>query len=710
MALLALQSYSNGRRQSNGDEGPSFSLRLLIAARCQNATPLGLAVTLQRFPTLSFLDLSYTSAARERNVLSNLRHLHLLQILKLRNVGLRDEDIETLAEAIGVRVRSLDVQGNSLTDHSIRTLLGLCFIAAEEENEASLGRLHPSTNVIVDDWPAGFVRPDPAVLDEFKDESYDDRFIRRLTRDIVSRLPYEDLPNSGITHLYIADNNLTVEGVAALIHSKKLVVLDAGTVDTGKIVNRPRTESSPSLSPFDARHIKFPGAEKLIPTLSTCAQSMTSLRVHYAVITENAPPRDENPSIATCEVSGTDTARQELEGPRPVELDAATYEMDAEPPLYELDLNKPQPRYELPGDTTHFVVSPAIGKKPTLSKEESQPEARGGGVFAPEVVEQKQEQEESDDDSPLVLIATGLGSMAQAVNGIGIHESLKPLTIPGNLSDMGKGNVEMQRGLIEQQRRELRSNRLGKPHGLIPGMMPKLRTITLTDVPCQVNSRHMVETLVEFIKDCALEAELASLQARLEPSQSRKPGQRQATHHRHNAREVFALQCIVLEMAPAASTTTLQSAKSSKWTTNRTKSSTEDADSEAFWSAAKNDFTFFDDDEECGLPSIDTNSYISYSAVSEKMIMPISESGSPVDMLPTLKWQQPAKKEAMIDVVQELSKFRKERKAAFEVAVKAGVQHVDGYWPGEVKVVRGNHSGGKTDYYGNHFEKWGLYR
>lgn len=715
MALLALQSYSDGRRPSTGEEGPSFALRLLIATRCQNATSLGLAVALQRFPNLAFLDFSNTLAARERSVLSNLRYLPLLQVLKLQNVNLRDEDIETLAEAIGVRVRSLDIQGNNLTDHSVRMLLSSCFITDEiNTDRVSHGRPRSSSNVNVDDWPAGFVRPDPAVLDEFKDRSYDERFVGRLTSGIVSRLPYEDFPNSGITHLYIADNNLTVEGVAALIHSKKLYVLDAGTVDTGRVVNKPRFESSPSLSPFDARHIKFPGAEKLTPTLSACAHIMTSLRVHYAVITENAPPKEENPSIATCELNAKDTARQELEGPLPVELDAAVYEMDAEPPVYELDPKESQPRYELPGDTTHFYISPPIGNKPVLTKEESQPEARGGGAYAPEVVEQEQEREqepdEPDDDAPPVLTATGLGTMAQAVNGIGRPQILIPLVTPAKQSNMGKGNVEMRRGLIEQQRRELRSSRLDKPHGLIPGMMPKLRTVTLTDVPCKVKSRHIVEALIQFIKDCASEAELASLEARLEPSQARKPGQRQATHHRHNAREIFALQHLVLEMAPAVIATTSQRAKSSKWTTNRTKSSTEDADSEAFWSAAENDFTFFDDDEECGLPSIDTNSYVPYSAISEKMIMPIPEAGPPVDKLPTLKWQQPAKKDAMIDVVQELSDFRKEMKAAYEKALKSGVQHVDGYWPGEVKVVRGHHSGGMTDYYGNHFEKWGLYR
>ncbi|KAL9639315.1 MAG: hypothetical protein Q9204_001149, partial [Flavoplaca sp. TL-2023a] len=63
------------------------------------------------------------------------------------------------------------------------------------------------------------------------------------------------------------------------------------------------------------------------------------------------------------------------------------------------------------------------------------------------------------------------------------------------------------------------------------------------------------------------------------------------------------------------------------------------------------------------------------------------------------------------DVIQKLVQFRKDRKAAFEDAVKRGERTVEGYWPGEVKVVRWQ--GGKTgmvDYYGNLFENGYIYR
>ena len=698
MALLALRSYSNICRPPPGGSDPKFALRLLIAGCCQNTTSQGLTEGLGHFPNLAFLDLSNTLAARDRNVLWKLGDLPLLQVLKLRSVHLRDEDVDILAEAIGIKVRSLDVQGNHLTDHSVRTLLTFCFQMDDESNGTLNGRPRAVSNLAVEDWPSGFVRPDPAVLDEFRDESYDERFVRRLTLGVVSRLPYEDMPHCGITHLYIANNNLTVEGVAALIRSGKLHVLDAGSVD--KSVHATLSETSPSLSKFDPRRIRLPGVEKLTPILSKCAQDMTSLRLHHAVITKDAPLKDDSSPVAPCELSAGET-RHELDGPVTAELGtaAAVYELDATPPLYELEIGDPQPRCELPGDTTHFYVSPPIGDKPVLSEEESQPEARRGSIFAPESLDP----EESNKDTIPVLTATGLGPVAQAVNGINAPSQVMSVTSNDRIGAETE-SAQLRIALIEKQRQEFRSSRLDKPHGLVPGMLPKLRTLTLTNVPCLDATGRVVDSLIQFLKDCALEAELADLQARLEVDPVRKPGERHSKHNRHTAREIFALRHIALEMAPTVAPVTT---KSTSTPVNRTKSSTEDADTEALWSAAENDFTFFDSDEECGLPSLDTDSYVPDSALSEKFMMPAD--GSRSDILPALKTTQ-NKDAPPVDVVQELAKFRKERKAAYESAVARGLLHVDGYWPGEVKVVRGHHVGGKMDYYGNHFEKGGVYR
>ena len=697
MALLALRSYSNGLRPSLGGSDPEFALRLLIARSCQNTTSQGLTEGLVHFPNLAFLDLSNTLAARDRNVLWRLGDLPLLQVLKLRSVHLRDEDMGILAEAIGVKVRSLDVQGNHLTDHSVRSLLASCIHPDDDTNDSSSGRPRAIPNHTLDDWPSGFARPDPAVLDEFRHESYDKRFVRRLTSSVVSRLPYEDMPHSGITHLYIANNNLTVEGVAALIRSKRLHVLDVGSVNES--VGATLSAVSPLPSTFDPRRIRLPGVEKLTPILGKCAQDMTFLRIHHAVITKDAPLREESSPLATCELSASETNHGPNEA-EPIELDAAVYELDATPPLYELEARDPQPRYEVPGDSTHFYVSPPIGDKPTLNEEESLPKARHGSIFAPEPLES----EGSDEDIAPVLTATGLGSIAQGVNGVKAP-SLAMSETNSDYTGTGKESLQLRSALIERQRQEFRLSRLAKSHGLIPGMLPKLRSLTLTNVPCFDITGRVVDALIHFIEDCALEAELAKLQAHLEVDHMRKTRQRPSKHNRHYTREIFALRHLILEMAPAVSPV---APTSTSRLVNRTKSSTEDADSEALWSAAENDFTFFDKDEECGLPSIDSDTYIPNAALSEKFMMPAD--GSLPGRSPTSKKTENKKDSAPVDVVQELAKFRKERRAAYESAMTRGVLYVEGYWPGEVKVVRGHHAGGEMDYYGNLFEKGGVYR
>ena len=717
MALFALRSYSDGRRPSlGGGTPPVFALRLLIASHCQNTTSQGLAEALEHFPNLAFLDLSRTLAARDRTVLAKLGNLPLLQVLKLRNVHLRDEDMVSLADAIGIRVRSLDVSENDLTDHSIRTLLGSCFDTAEENTNGSNDtRRRTASNMPVEDWPSGFVRPDPAVLDEFRDESYDERFVHRLTSRVVSRLPFEDLPQAGITHLCISDNQLSVEGLAALIRSKRLHVLDAGSIDATKAINRSRSNSSNSPGQVNGRHLNLPGVEKLNPVLFRCGQEMTSLRIDHSVVTGKAPPVEEDLPLAVCEL-----ATEEYQ--QPPELEAAVPQIaelgDTALPMYELDSREVAPAYELPAAPVE-ALSPVTREELGLSVlEQQQTEIHRGSVYSPEVA--NHQDEDCEDDEPHVLTATGLGFMAQAVNGVN-GSTISPIGInTASTSSLADGDSSLSIALMEKQRKDLRAEQISKPHGLVPAILPKLRTLTLTKVPCHENNRKVINALIAFVKYCSLEAKLAADEARFTPNTLRKPNQPNSRHYNHQtAREIFALQRLVLEMAPAESLgangmLSPQTPHTSKYT-SRTKSSTEDADSEAMWSASENDFTFFDDEEECGLPAAEsgTSANVPFSALPEKMIMPVD--GSHSGQLPTLQHlKHPViREEGSIDVIKELTVFRKERKSAFESAAARGVRHVDGYWPGEVKVVRGHglgaSAGGKVDYYGNYFES-GIYR
>ncbi|KAL6721055.1 hypothetical protein ACLMJK_000155 [Lecanora helva] len=700
MALLALRDQDSHRTTSVGRASRESPLRLLIATRCQNTTSQGLSEALQHFTHLAFLDLSDTLAARDKSVLAKLRNIELLQILKLRNIRLRDDDIEVLAEAIGIRVRSLDIQGNYLTDHSVKTLLASCFQPTSAASETSDGRSYSLSMPSMGDWPCGFVRPDATLLHEFRDGSYDTRLVRRLTSGTTSRLPYEDMPFSGITHLYIAGNNITIEGLRSLVQSEKLHVLDAGSPSGDIVLNRsePASSNSASRSNNKKRHIGTPGIEKLTPFLAEYGRELTSLRVHHALLTEDTPPKVDE-YLNKAELSAEAPPKPELAGvPKtpPVELDAA-------PPLYELEQNEAQPRFELPGDPLHIRVSPAVGTKPTLALEESQPEAKRAGAFAPEVAEND---EYRSDETPM-LSATGFVSdsttadtaIADLGSTISVGHSPGPLNAP-------EAKSQNQLDYIQMTRQDIRRTRLGKPHGLIPGMMPKLRTLTLSGVPTHTKSAKVHQALIQFIKDCALESELATIQARLEPSPVRKLGERDSRQHDHKTREVFALRQLILEMVPGMQSSSPQGTKKSSFTRD-TRSSTEDADTEILWSAAENDFTFFDDDEECGLPSVETSSYVPQSVLSEKMVM-MPTTSQQDGTLSTL--QKSPRQDTVFDVVHELAQFRKQRKAAYEAAKARGVEHVSGHWPGEVKIIRGQHDGGKFDYYGNRFEKTGVYR
>lgn len=675
-------------------------LRLLIASNCENTTSNGLSEALTHFPCLVYLDLSRTLAARDRFVLAQLHSLPLLQVLKLRNVNLRDEDLALVAESVGLRVRSLDVRGNHLTDSSVRALLSHCFVVERHHTtQGHHGRASSPLGLAVEDWPSGLPRPDSMTLDEFKDASYDERLVRRLTGQIVHRLPFEDLPHSGITHLRISDNKLTIEGIIALMRTKRLYVLDCGSIKGFDQIYRPRSDSASSPGPPTSYTFRLPGFEKLTPTLESSGGSLTTLRIDHTIVTQTSTTQ-KAPSIALCELEPT-AAVPEVNAAVP-----AIAELEnTQPPLYELDSREQVPSYELQGDVP-TVHQPPAGRKSRFD-EPQESEVRRSSVFAPEVVEDFR-LEDADDQA--TLTASGLSKSAQRINGV------------TNTSDyLGFGNraLELRLSLIKDQRRELRDRHSKDPRGLLPGNVANIRKLTLTEVPSYAGTRKVVDALIQFLKDCATESKLVDQQVQMEVPATSDFSQigRANTPRKQASREIFALKKLVLEMASdepvtAQSYLSPHLVKPSKYV-NRTRSSTEDADSETFWSASENDFTFFDDEEECGLPLAETSSHISSLTLTEKMSLPDERGSRQPGYLPTR--ELPKRREELVDVVAELAKFRRERKAAYEDAVKRGVTHVDGYWPGEVQIIRGGNrnldvdADDTRDCYGNTFSG-GVYR
>ena len=627
-----------------------------------------------------FLDLSDTLAARDAAVLSSLRFMHGLQVLKLRHVQLRDEDVDILASAIGIRVRSLDVRDNRLTDQGVRTLLSHCFHPTRDVHATQSQTA--AVRADDEDWPSGMPRPDPHVMNQFRGDDMDERFVKRLTTAVGGRIPTEDLPPTGITHLYIGNNFVTVEALASLIKTQNLHVLDAGAIDTVKAIGRLGNRSSMS----QAFNVRLPGVEKLTPVLEKfAAKNLTYLRLHHAIVSEGATFRDKDDFFlselggeesrlemdATTpighELEADGTLRQELDADNPArhETEANStlwHEMDAITPTYELSANPAPPSAELSADPVRIVISPADDIPPSSGSNEVSDLEVGR---KPECGKESQEYDEGE--TPLIVTSNGLGNTAQAINGIRSNAKVyttTPASGSGALSSLAaKASADVRKEIethIDQlvsERRDLRKGQRDSNRGLLPGLLPSLRVLVLTEVPTHADSPTLVENLKSFIQDCAREHHLARAQAALEDPAPHIPTKLRSDRHQQRARSLFALQRIVLEMAHSHSFCAAAplshrcaydsgpisphsprspaSPRSQPPTSSRYAhlsfrgqlySSTEDPDTEALWKAAANDFSFFGD-EECGLPAAEPGMHVPLSAVSEKMVLSDDEGG-----------------------------------------------------------------------------------
>ncbi|KAL9101924.1 MAG: hypothetical protein Q9163_002862 [Psora crenata] len=673
-ALLALRSPTHLRGATTSIPCTKFPLRLLVAAGCRNATSKGLVEALDHFPDIAYLDLSNTLAARDRCVLARLSALSSLHVLKLRGVHLRDEDLIVLAEAVGIRLRSLDVRANQLTDRSIRALLSFCFTRVDASGmDASRATTSSSPGITASDWPTEFSRLDPALSDEFQDGMYDERLVRRLTRGVVSSLPYEDLPHSGLSHMWVSDNNLSVTGLAALIRSKRLCVLDAGSVDAGDVPWKAHLGPSSSSGASDDHHQNL-GVQELAPVLSHSGQCLTFLRMRYTLVTEKAPRQGYDTLSVTCEFDLSDQVRGlEATVPPIQRLN------DCQPPLYSCNTKEAVPEYKPTGTGNHFASQP-IGKRPEASQL-GEADVQRGGVYIPGP--------RNDGHEKPLLCATDASPLAQRTRVVGeimsLHDSLHEVSGP-SVTDC---DVELSSALLEKHRIELRMRQLTNLPGLTPGMLPKLRTLILTEVPCYETTPKVSDALIQFVKYCAAEAELTNLQARLEARTVPKPGRIRTSDHRHNTHAPFALRRIVLEMEAdepwsAISALSPHLVKPSKFV-KRTMSSTEDADSEALWIASQDDFTFFDTNQVCRVRVGGMTTDDRPSTTSGRRFTPTKSPRN--GHLPSIKELDGRK--AAIDVVGQLAKFRRERKNAYENALNKGLpNNVDGHWHGEITIVR----------------------
>lgn len=652
LVVEALPFFDHGclvalRRQLTVNAGLSTyhsaqSLRLLNASRCSNATYSGLAAALYQFPGLLYLDLSKTSAARHPDVLRSLKCMRHLQVLKLSNIGLKDNDAQVLAKAIRTRVRSLNVSHNQLTDASARTLLEHCFRKGDSCQADDLQNQAP---------------PEPGgdSIRQYFGEALEMHLQDRLISDFADRLVIQDDVNPGVTHLYLSDNLFTVEGISSFLLTGNLQCLDAGTVATPL--------PGPVLASHPVTHL--PGIEKLVTTIKQAhCENLAYLRIGHEIATREAVTYADG-AAQLAEMCGSipmirPQDAQELDGQSRNELggEAVVYELGSRPVI---ELEADRSFHEQPVRASERV-------SPQIEDEATTQVPRRGSAFAPEIT--------------------------QNLDASGTDGKLHPPT-----------DRPRTYSVIMEERKARAAYRKVHSKYFTPSLLPRLRTLVLCDVPDKVSEISMPQRIIRMINECAQEADLAKEEARQNYTQP--PGSSQKSFERHYLQSIFPLERIVLEMAEPESTPTR--AKASWRIQPTSKATTEDVDSEAFWDAAQHDFTFFDE-EECGQPRERASPLPSW------FMDPVPTMTNPnLDLATSSTIDGPADLEAQIDVIAEITKYRRERRAVKQTRIAAGLpdESVEGFWDGQIRVIRPDQrrtADEARDCYGNVFEKGFRYR
>lgn len=642
-----------------------FGLRLLDASRCSNVTATGLQQALRRFDSLLYLDLSWTYPAKSPEVLRGLSQFRGLQVLKLRGISLKDDDVLILANAIKTRVRSLDLRNNQLTDRSVRVLLEQCFTPPPRRGNDG----HVMSPSLLPYLGA-------EMLAIYRGVNFEAFLRNEFTDKFVGRLAMEDAPESGITHLYLSDNQLTVEGLSGLIRSERLHVLDAGSL-------------LPAMASQDGSFsMDFPSLAKLTPVLAESAShGLTYLRIDHSLVTEKPPVIQENAKESIpqrCELADTSN------------YPCGVAELDHDTEIYEMMGDTSFPA-EVSGDAVSIVVTPTGFEKPTTSIHQAR-RRRSQDLPIPVQPEETNESglhvttlEQENDRSMSVL--DEIFTPSPIVNSHGLGRSYS--------------------SIVKERKSRLQAH-LTEAKGFHPGILPHLTTLVLTEVPPSSPTPDTSNRLISFIHSCSEETGLARLQAQLDWTVP--PGQRTShSHQRELLRESFALEQIVLEVAPC-SLDQKKSEAASAWRHRGTKSVTQDQDSEALWAASQTDFSFFGEGETNSLDTyLEPTKPLTIMSGMEVSVNPPPSSPShprvyPVDDEPKTE----------TDVIAELSKFRRATKAEYQKREAGGEEepNVDGYWDGNIRVVRKAKDVDPrfeddevwADYYGNRFSNGYLYR
>ena len=614
--LSGLVQSSDVMQQCLVDTVPDFGLRLLDASYCLNATSSQLSQALERFKNLFYLDLSFTMPARDTVVLDALRSCAELQVIRLRGINMNDHSAETLAHAIGRRVRSLDLRHNQIGDSGVQSLVASCFASSPaSELPSTVGH---------------------KTLELYQSERFEDFLRQRLTRDFAARQVFEGGPEGGITHLYMAGNRLTAAGANVLLRLGRLHVLDLQSVAESPQPTFGRQEE------WDGR-LTLSGVECLTTVIASHAsEAMRFLRIDHHLVTTDLGRSTARSDGASSE-SAEKLSRGVVGGDGAL-ASAQVFGSSADPraPTRPVPNSLPPSQPPLASDCTSAVDGQASARPRALGSASGHLEAVFGATRR--------------------LAMRHIRPSSEG--GATVFPSSAPMVPTVSCSTCASAIGERRKARITAHT-AISSN-------LHPAMTPHVRVLVLTAVPPVSSTPDVAYRLINFIKMCAEEARLAKREAQLD--YALPPGQKgRNTALEHAARMIFALEKLVLEMAPACKPT---NTKTTSWQNPNNKSLTDDPDSDSMWAAAAGDFSFFNENKT------DLEPMFSRFAGSQ------SKALNGEDRPLSIQTRAPAVKQ--FDTISLVSDFRNARRMARQRACERdGVNSVvEGYWDGIVQVIR----------------------
>ncbi len=246
---------------------------------------------------LLYLDISWTKQKPEDLLILALPEQ--LKILKMRGLSLRTRDIERLLYKLKIRLFSLDLAYNDLTNDVIPLLLANSFLPSLKQRPDTLpttdGDLSTQPSRYLEDAPAYRERADPTEEQEnaiaegripLRADNVDGVFDYLLENEHARFIrgphwlpPAGDrlMQQTGLTHLYLSNNRLTSQALEVLLSgTNRLQLVDFGSAEQPS--HQVGSKYKSVLAYYQADTLKL-----LKPSIS---QRLESLRVHHSVVTQ----------------------------------------------------------------------------------------------------------------------------------------------------------------------------------------------------------------------------------------------------------------------------------------------------------------------------------------------------------------------------------------------------------------------------------------